>query len=157
VSSLRPPRRIPVLAAESPQAGERLLTGAWPSELARKQEIIDGVVGVLNVGGYLAAEDEPMLCICLDEAIVNAIRHGNRFDAAKSVRVRVALEPERWVVVAEDDGDGFDPNEVPDPTSEAGLMAESGRGVRIMNAWLDELAYYRGGRTILMARRRADR
>ena len=129
----------------------------WPSDLTRKQEMIDVVVGALNGGGYLAADDEPMLCICLDEAFVNAIRHGNRFDAAKSVRVRVALETERWVILAEDDGDGFDPNEVPDPTSEAGLMAESGRGVRIMNAWLDDLAYYRGGRTILMARRRADR
>lgn len=118
---------------------------------------MDAVVEALNAGGYLAAEDEPMLCICLDEAIVNAIRHGNRFDVAKTVRVRVAIEAERWAVVAEDDGSGFDPNEVPDPTSEAGLMAESGRGVRIMNAWLDELAYYRNGRTILMARRRADR
>ena len=157
VTSLRPPRRIPVSPAECPPRGQVLLARAWPSDLSLKQAMIDAVIEALVTDGYLAGDDEPMLCICLDEAFVNAIRHGNRFDASKPVRVGVTLEEDRWVVTAEDDGDGFDPNEVPDPTSEAGLMAESGRGVRIMNAWLDELAYYRGGRTILMARRRADR
>jgi serine/threonine-protein kinase RsbW len=154
---LRPYRRIPVFAASPEPCGEALLERAWPSDLSAKQGMIDAVIVALSGGAHVAPDDEPMLCICLDEAFANAIRHGNRLDAAKDVRVRVALERDRWVVIAEDDGDGFDPNEVPDPTTEAGLMAESGRGVRIMNAWLDELTYYRGGRTILMARRRADR
>lgn len=138
-------------------AGEALLDRSWSSELAHKQEMIDAVVAALSPGGFLAADDVPMLCICLDEAFANAIRHGNGQDPSKLVRVRVAVDPVRWFVACDDDGDGFDANAVPDPTTEAGLMAESGRGVRIMNAWLDQLAYYRGGRTILMARRRADR
>ncbi len=119
--------------------------------------MIDAVLEALVGPGYLGDDDEPMLAICLDEAIANAIRHGNKQDRERPVDLRVFLDEERWFVVIDDQGAGFDPGAVPDPTSDAGLMAESGRGLRIMNAWLDQLTYFRDGRTILMARRRADR
>jgi serine/threonine-protein kinase RsbW len=157
VSSVRPPRRITVSPFSAPRFGQTLVHRAWASDLALKQEMIDAVLEALVRPGYLSADDEPMLAICLDEAFANAIRHGNEQDRTKPVDVRVFLDDVRWFVVAEDQGDGFDPAAVPDPTTEAGLMAESGRGLRIMNAWLDQLTYYRDGRTILMARRRADR
>jgi serine/threonine-protein kinase RsbW len=157
VSSIRPPRRITVSPLTAPRYGQTLIRRSWPSDLALKQEMIDAVLEALVAPGHLADDDEPMLAICLDEAFANAIRHGNKQDRAKPVDVRVLLDDERWYVVAEDEGEGFDPASVPDPTTEAGLMAESGRGLRIMNAWLDQLMYFRDGRTILMARRRADR
>jgi len=157
VSSLRPPRRVNVWSGRAPSTAEVLVARSWPSDLALKQQMIDEVSACLVAGGYLESDDEPMLCICLDEAIANAIRHGNRQLAEKPVGISVGVDRERWFVIVDDEGEGFDPNAVPDPTTEAGLMAESGRGIRIMNAWLDQLAYYRDGRTILMARRRADR
>ncbi len=157
VSSLRPPRRITVSPLAAPRFGDTVLLRSWASDLVLKQEMIDAVLEALVPAGYLDGDDEPMLAICLDEAFANAIRHGNKQDRTKPVDVRVFLDDERWFVVAEDHGEGFDPSAVPDPTTEAGLMAESGRGLRIMNAWLDQLTYYRDGRTILMARRRADR
>lgn len=129
----------------------------WASDLAVKQEVIDAVASLLLEGGYLHADDEPMLCICLDEAVANAIRHGNQQVFSKVVEVLVGVDQDRWCVAVGDEGEGFDPNNVPDPTTEHGLLAESGRGIRIMNAWLDQLIYYREGRTIVMARRRADR
>ena len=157
VMSIRVPRRIVVTSSAAPFPEPTLLDASWASDLGGKQAMIDAVVGALVGPRYVDDADEPMLCVCLDEALVNAIRHGNRQDPSKRVRVRVGLDRDRWLVACDDEGEGFDANAVPDPTTDVGLLAESGRGVRIMNAWLDTLAYYRDGRTILMARRRADR
>jgi len=148
---------VNVWSGKAPAPPEVLEARTWPSDLSLKQEMIDLVSTRLVTGGYLELDDDPMLCICLDEAFANAIRHGNGQSPSKDVGLVVGVDADRWFVIIEDEGEGFDPNLVPDPTTEAGLMAESGRGIRIMNAWLDQLAYYRDGRTILMARRRADR
>ncbi len=88
------------------------------------------------------------LLVAITEAVSNAIIHGNRQDSSK--RVYLLLERSAgtpWLrVQVEDEGEGFDPNAIPDPTSEERLLAESGRGVFLMRAFADEVNFLKGGR-----------
>lgn len=75
------------------------------------------------------------------EAAINACRHGNRFDTAKSVRVDLFRIPEGLRVDVRDYGTGFDPMAAPDPTDAGHRMNTTGRGLLIMRAFVDELHF----------------
>jgi serine/threonine-protein kinase RsbW len=76
--------------------------------------------------------------IALRECMVNAVVHGNRYNARKKVHLRVVRTPESLTVVVGDEGDGFDPAAVPDPLAGENLLRGSGRGVMLMQAFMDE-------------------
>jgi len=76
--------------------------------------------------------------IALRECMVNAVVHGNRYNARKKVHLRVSRTPESLTVVVGDEGDGFDPAAVPDPLAGENLLRGSGRGVMLMQAFMDE-------------------
>ncbi len=89
--------------------------------------------------------------LALEEALVNAIKHGNRLDASKSVRVQWIIDHERVVIEIEDEGEGFDPGEVPDPTADENLERPCGRGIHLMRAFMTSIEYYdRGNRVVLI-------
>ena len=66
----------------------------------------------------------------IDEALVNALKHGNRYDARKKVIVAYEVSPDRITISVTDEGQGFTLEEVPDPTADKNLLKPSGRGVR---------------------------
>ena len=76
--------------------------------------------------------------IALRECMVNAVVHGNRYNARKKVHLKVIRTPESLTVVIGDEGDGFDPTAVPDPVAGENLLRGSGRGVMLMQAFMDE-------------------
>ena len=76
--------------------------------------------------------------IALRECMVNAVVHGNRYNARKKVYLKVIRTPESLTVVIGDEGDGFDPTAVPDPLAGENLLRGSGRGVMLMQAFMDE-------------------
>lgn len=76
--------------------------------------------------------------ISLRECMVNAVVHGNRYNVRKKVHFSVAHTPERLEIVIGDEGDGFDSAKLPDPLAEENLMRQSGRGVLMMQAFMDE-------------------
>ena len=78
--------------------------------------------------------------ISLRECMVNAVVHGNRYNAKKKVHFFVAHTPERLEIVIGDEGDGFDKAKLPDPLAEENLLRQSGRGVLMMQAFMDEFA-----------------
>ena len=89
--------------------------------------------------------------LALEEAVVNAIRHGNKADPNKKIRVDYLLEDTRLEVNIEDEGPGFDLESVPDPTAEENLEADHGRGILLMRVYMDEVAYSeRGNRVTLI-------
>ncbi len=90
------------------------------------------------------------ILVAITEAVSNAIIHGNRQDPSKRVHLLVErLSGAPWLrVIVEDEGEGFDPNAIPDPTSEERLLVESGRGVFLMRAFADEVNYQKGGRCV---------
>ncbi len=86
----------------------------------------------------LAEEEMHKLGIAVRECMVNAVVHGNRYNARKKVHVCVATGDDRLTVTIADEGNGFDPNQLPDPLSEENLLRHSGRGVLLMQAFVDE-------------------
>ena len=71
--------------------------------------------------------------------MVNAVVHGNRYNSHKKVRLSLSLTPERLTIRIADQGDGFDPDQLPDPLSGDNLLRHSGRGIFLMKAFMDDL------------------
>jgi serine/threonine-protein kinase RsbW len=88
--------------------------------------------------------------LALEEALVNAIKHGNQFDRSKSVRVAFAVHLDRFEVTITDEGPGFDPADVPDPTAVENLERPCGRGLMLMRHYMTEVAYNDRGNSVVM-------
>ena len=93
--------------------------------------------------------------LALEEALANAINHGNRLDASKSVRVVCKVSPHRVRIEVYDEGQGFCPSDVPDPTDEANLNVPSGRGVMLMRSYMSLVEYNEAGNCVIMEKQRA--
>ena len=108
------------------------------------------VAEALAARGY---EEGAMFAIrlALEEAIVNAFRHGNRSDPKKVVFFRAAVDGARADFEVEDQGPGFDPAQIPDPTDEDNIEIPSGRGVMLIKADMTEVEYLRPGNRLRMA------
>jgi serine/threonine-protein kinase RsbW len=78
------------------------------------------------------------LGISVRECMVNAVVHGNRYNARKKVHLKISRSGDAITVMVGDEGEGFDPNAVPDPLEGENLLRGSGRGVMLMQAFLDE-------------------
>jgi serine/threonine-protein kinase RsbW len=87
----------------------------------------------------ISEEDEVDLMISVMEAVNNAIQYGNKEDASKQVHIRIEAEPGRLVCWVRDEGQGFDPEAVPDPLSPDNLLNTSGRGVLLMREFMDDV------------------
>jgi len=96
--------------------------------------------------------------LALDEALVNAVKHGNQSDPQKTVQVEVTIDDDRIVIQIEDQGTGFTPSDLPDPTAEENLGRPHGRGVMLMRAYMTEVDFNeRGNRVILIKARDCQR
>ena len=95
---------------------------------------------VLSEAGALGFDEDDLhrVGIALRECMVNAVVHGNRYNSRKKVHLKVTRTPESLTVVIGDEGDGFDPTAVPDPLAGENLLRGSGRGVMLMQAFMDE-------------------
>lgn len=92
--------------------------------------------------------------LAFQEAVVNAIRHGNRCDATKTVEVQIEVA-EQWVrMVITDQGHGFDPAAVPDPRDPSLLEVPGGRGVLLIRELMTQVQYNDRGNQITMLRHR---
>jgi serine/threonine-protein kinase RsbW len=83
-------------------------------------------------------DDLHKIGIAVRECVVNAVVHGNRYNARKKVRVKVSRSADRLAITIADEGEGFDPTAVPDPLANENLLRFSGRGVMLMRAFMDE-------------------
>jgi serine/threonine-protein kinase RsbW len=84
-------------------------------------------------------EDLDRIGMSVRECMVNAVVHGNRYNAHKKVRLSLTRTPERFTIRIADQGEGFDPGELPDPVSGDNLLRHSGRGIFLMKAFMDDL------------------
>ena len=120
-----------------------------PSETAAGQQVQDRIITAMELRGYGPRELFGMR-LALEEGIVNAIKHGNGLDPGKSVQIECRVDEERVIVVIEDEGPGFDPSDVPDPTEEDNLEKPSGRGLMLMRTFMTRVEYHgRGNRVTL--------
>ena len=91
--------------------------------------------------------------LALEEALVNAIKHGNKLDPKKRVIVEAKVTADRVEIEIEDQGPGFDRASVPDPTAEENLCKCSGRGILLIEAYMDKAKWDHGGRRLKMSKK----
>jgi serine/threonine-protein kinase RsbW len=102
------------------------------------------------------ADSAHWMSVAIRESVTNAVRHGNKLDPRKRVIVHFQYSAPEFTVVVEDEGEGFDPENVPDPLAEENLLRASGRGIFFMKNFMDEVSYRfepnRGTRVTMMKR-----
>jgi serine/threonine-protein kinase RsbW len=92
--------------------------------------------------------------LALEEAIVNGFRHGNRNDPTKAVFFRAQIDDKAAMFEIEDQGPGFDPKAIPDPTDQFNIEMPSGRGVMLIKAYMTDVAYVPPGNKLRMTYRK---
>ena len=114
------------------------------------ESVQHAVAEALAARGY---EEGAMFAIrlALEEGIVNAFRHGNRSDPDKQVFFRAWIDGSRADFEVEDQGPGFDPATIPDPTDEDNIEIPSGRGVMLIKAYMTEVEYVKPGNKLRMS------
>jgi serine/threonine-protein kinase RsbW len=124
---------------------------------------LPGVISIMHVVlDYLMRRVEKLgvvrseqsnLFVALDEAFVNAVKHGNKFDPTKNVRVAAEVSKQEARFTIEDEGEGFDFNSIPDPLDPENLFKPSGRGVLFIYNIMDEVEYSKRGNRLTMVKR----
>jgi serine/threonine-protein kinase RsbW len=90
--------------------------------------------------------------VAMEEALRNAMIHGNKMDPGKKVKFEARVSGENIMITIEDEGKGFEPVKVPDPTDEDNILKTSGRGVYLIKHLMDEVKYENGGRRVIMVK-----
>ena len=90
--------------------------------------------------------------LALEEAFINAVRHGNKMDPAKGVRIDYLVEADKVTVSVTDEGNGFDPGAVPDPRYGENLYKPEGRGLFLMRSYMDEVEFNERGNSVCMVK-----
>jgi serine/threonine-protein kinase RsbW len=116
--------------------------------------VLESVVQAMQRLNY-PKQDIPAVRLALREALVNAVRHGNQGDPGKQVRVQYRITPEEVHVEVEDEGPGFDPAAVPDPTSAERLEKPGGGGLLLMRHYLSSVQYNERGNAVLLRKCRS--
>lgn len=89
----------------------------------------------------LDAESSHSIGTAVREAVANAIRHGNAMDPDKKVKIDFGIEADEVVIRVRDQGPGFDPEDLPDPTTPDNLLRPNGRGIFFMKEFMDHIDY----------------
>jgi serine/threonine-protein kinase RsbW len=123
------------------------------SEIGQVSPLVDWLMNLIAASGCVRGEEE-FVELALREALSNAMLHGNRADASKLVHVRCHCDCDKGLsVIVRDQGQGFDPNKVPDPLALENLGAEHGRGIHLMKLAMDEVSFERGGTEVHMRKK----
>jgi serine/threonine-protein kinase RsbW len=140
-----------------PHQAEHACCGVWDRRTLRVCEEIESVIGpvieALERAGF-SRKDAFAVRLAMEEAIVNAIKHGHRYDATKEVRVRSQVSEQCVLLEVEDEGPGFRPEAVPDPLRDENLDRSSGRGLLLMRHYMTWVRYNDAGTCVTLCKRR---
>jgi serine/threonine-protein kinase RsbW len=122
-----------------------------PSDPAEARRVQDEIESALRAYRF---DDREVFSIklALEEALVNAIKHGNQMDPAKKVRISYRISPDRFDVHIADEGRGFDPEDVPDPMAAENLERPCGRGLLLMRHYMTEVIFHAPGNRLSMSK-----
>ena len=139
---------------EQPGADAWRLVVNLPSERGSNRQVTDQLLEQLGVHGWPPA-DIFAIHLAAEEAIVNAIVHGNKLDPTKKVHVECEISTAVVRISISDEGAGFDPASVPDCTVEERLEAPSGRGVMLMKSFMTSIEYNATGNAVVLLKCRS--
>ena len=123
-----------------------------PSVISLMHDVLNYLMKRVEKNGIINPEDSNLF-VALDEAFVNAVKHGNKFDAEKLVRITADVSPDEARFSIEDEGEGFDVAQIPDPTNPENLFKSSGRGVFFIYNIMDEVMYNERGNRLTMVKK----
>ena len=115
--------------------------------------ILQRVLGQLDKMEY-SEHDRYSIHMAFEEALVNAIKHGNRLDPAKKVHVLCKMSHHLVHIEVEDEGPGFDPGDVPDPTLPENIELPNGRGIMLMRCFMSKVEYNESGNRVILEKER---
>jgi serine/threonine-protein kinase RsbW len=124
------------------------------STLTEMSPVISHLGRVLTSLGY-QEEDRFNIRLALEEAVTNAIHHGHRCDPARQVRLAFSVSPRQVLIRVQDEGPGFDPDQLSDPLDPANLDRPCGRGVFLMHATMTRVRYNARGNCVTLCKKRA--
>lgn len=140
-------------AGEPPDdLGRLVLEREFPSDEALVTPMVVRVMESLVKDGIVTEDHRNRVGLCLEEAIRNAVLHGNRQNFKQMVRILVYLDELKWSIRVDDEGEGFDLGSVPSPLGDDAVWGEGGRGLSLMAIYMDRISFYRDGRTLVMTR-----
>jgi len=122
-----------------------------PSDLSLMDGVLEYLQERVSKMGLIRPE-RSNLFIALDEAFVNAVKHGNKSNPHKLLRITAELSHKEACFTVEDEGEGFDIGEIPDPCDPANLFRTSGRGVLLIYNIMDEVEYNAQGNRVKMVK-----
>jgi serine/threonine-protein kinase RsbW len=116
------------------------------------QPVIERVVQRMAAQGF---EDKDVFAmrLALEEAVVNALVHGNQGDPRKHVEVCMEIKWKEVVIQVQDQGEGFDPEDLPDPLAPENLERPCGRGVFLMRHYMTTVQYNEQGNCVTLLKR----
>lgn len=127
------------------------VTAHFESCLHKARQVEDAILSECKTAGY-PEHDLFAIKLAIEEALVNAVKHGNCNDKTKSVKVQYRITPERCDITVEDEGTGFDPAGVPDPTDDANIEENHGRGILLMRAYMSNVVYSPQGNRVTLTK-----
>lgn len=126
-----------------------------PSDTGAGKQVLDQVLAQLATHQW-GQRDIFGVHLALEEALVNAIKHGNRCDASKTVRVVCELSLNKLHIQIQDEGQGFNPDAVPDCTDHEHIEMPSGRGVLLMRSFMSSVEFNGKGNCVMMTKERCE-
>ena len=99
------------------------------------------------------ADSQFAIKLALEEALINAIKHGNKLDKRKLVQVEWRVFPAAVEITIEDEGPGFDRKKVPNPTDETNLEKLTGRGILLIESYMTDVQWSNGGRRVKLVKK----
>lgn len=126
-----------------------------PSALSLMHIVLEYLLKRVEKLGVIKTE-QSNLFVALDEAFVNAVKHGNKYDARKLVRITAEVSHKEAKFTIEDEGEGFDVHNIPDPLDPENLFKTSGRGVLFIYNIMDEVKYNKRGNRLTMIKKAAE-
>lgn len=130
---------------EQVQMLKELVIKSSPDNIYQVEEFVEEIRSLLKFKDDVFGN----VMIAITEAVNNSIFHGNKEDLNKNVTIRFQTHnPYRLMVAVEDEGDGFDPEELPDPTAPENVVKVGGRGVFLMCNLSDEISFEDEGRRV---------
>ncbi len=120
-----------------PESNYHIEIESDPNNLITVEEFVNYFAKDLG----LNEEQLATLLLAVTEATTNAIIHANKCDKSKLVTVDVNVQNSKLVIKVIDEGTGFDPSQIPDPTQPENILKDSGRGMYLMKVYMDDLKY----------------
>lgn len=148
-----PKNRIEIHSGPPPNYGSLVFHKQVASDLALKNSVIDEMMNILYSKIHILEDDQTWIRLCLDEVIINAIRHGNHENQDKKVTICLFIGENRWAVRVEDEGEGFSIQDLPQVNSEEYWEAEHGRGIMLIQSYMDEIFYYDKGNRVQLSKK----